>query len=398
MFARSTPPAKLSTAVTADKTTKKDVTLEGLKKDAANKNGGEKPPTNDGGNDGTQAAGAKEVDNGDPTGVIGDASKVVDKSTPNIIPTFKSETNIAMKDEKLVKKGKTEFNLNIRTVMQQSTLIGGFIGIGGESDEMKNGLVRFVTPNDWSLAKFMLPKIGPELLQSGITNISITVNLVDADGNAVKGAPKQKTVLYPPPSGPPGMIWHGTDASITEGFLTFPLAALRQRDVDPLTDEQYQSLQFDVTTTIEQKNVERLVLQSRTRIFDGASALASPTNDLVPITISSEYLFDSDPELKFAKVTVTIPSSGRSVSSFINKQNATTPLILYAKRLPPDELVKVIRDPEEDGGRYEVVLEKSPIPPYVVEVQFFNPRPGPVKKKVVDGVPLVSLLELLYGE
>lgn len=86
--------------------------------------------------------------------------------------------SIAIKDIQMTKKGRQEFNFNIKQLVERKSLAGGFVGLGRYSKAIKDKLAILIAGGKWESAYFILPPITDDD-DIGIRRIGLEIKLTN---------------------------------------------------------------------------------------------------------------------------------------------------------------------------------------------------------------------------
>ena len=311
-------------------------------------------------------------------------SSEADGNSPSIIPVIRSETNIAMKSVKDINKTKLRFDMQFQNYEEQSTVVGGFIGIGGFPKETREGMVRTVGEGNWAKAIFALPDV--DLKALNVASLSLTVDIVDAKGRSVMPSGGQLVKNL-------GNGWFkSTNNSAKAGDLQrldFPLASTR----DKLSPEEFDQLQYSVTVT--------MTPPAPAKAFDytylvplevGETALASPTSNIRYISIDPEGIMGDYKQVyvkasaTWAKVSNRVPAPAPKADSKTAKNTKVAP----DTKAEPEIVVRSAAATVKPGAVTPIVLLLPPsstglAPTYDLEVKLF-PQSGPSILKKLTGL------------
>ncbi len=84
--------------------------------------------------------------------------------------------SIAIKDIQMTKKGRQEFNFNIKQLVERKSLAGGFVGLGRYPQAVKDKLAILIAGGKWESAYFILPPIADDD-DIGIKKIGLEIKL-----------------------------------------------------------------------------------------------------------------------------------------------------------------------------------------------------------------------------
>lgn len=86
--------------------------------------------------------------------------------------------SVAIKDIRMVKKGRQEFNFNIKQLVERKSLAGGFVGLGRYPKAVKDKLAILIAGGKWESAYFILPPITDDD-DIGIKKIGLEIKLTN---------------------------------------------------------------------------------------------------------------------------------------------------------------------------------------------------------------------------
>lgn len=234
-----------------------------------------------------------------------------------LIPTFKTETNIAMNYEYMKSTGTETFEYAAQKIVQRKTSLGGFVGIGGyfrnvkpenlKKDPLYQRLITEVGRSDaWQSAYFYLPAVSTELTTKlGVTEIDLVVRLEDKQG---KGVGNQKAVFFRGGNWIAGSKDAKTGEKLSLGRVAFPL----------LGRGELSNLNFRVTQTILRPGSEPESLKDEYIVpaFDGEKPLASARDNMRIIQVRSNLLRSLGKDIE--EVAIRLTAGGRTRSEIIS--------------------------------------------------------------------------------
>ncbi len=207
-------------------------------------------------------------------------AKAADPALPSRRWGFSGAVSFSLKSVKDVKKGKTSYSMNRQFIVPRQTIAGGFIGIGGYSKEIQEKLIVQMPHGNWASAWYSLPDVG-SAESVGVTEVSITVKVLDEAGKAVAKVPQQNA-KWTVSAG----AWK--DAKGNErNSLMFALAELfsKTKDTSKLSYEQ----KIDVTQKTGNKT-SKTTFVSKQPIFDGEAAVSTPMSNIECVEVNGSLL------------------------------------------------------------------------------------------------------------
>jgi hypothetical protein len=234
-----------------------------------------------------------------------------------LIPTFKTETNISMNYEYMKSTGTETFEYSAQKIVQRKTSLGGFVGIGGyfrnvkpenlKKDPLYQRLITEVGRSDaWQSAYFYLPAVSTELTTKlGVTEVDLVVRLEDKQG---KGVGNQKAVFFRGGNWIAGSKDAKTGEKLSLGRVAFPL----------LGRGELSNLNFRVTQTILRPGSEPESLKDEYIVpaFDGEKPLASARDNMRIIQVRSNLLRSLGKDIE--EVAIRLTAGGRTRSEIIS--------------------------------------------------------------------------------
>lgn len=194
-----------------------------------------------------------------------------------------AKVDFAMKDVKIVKKGKFTYKFDRQAIVDRTTSFGGLLGIGNFPKEIQDKCITTMPAGNWEMAFYILPSVGkPESL--GIDTLDISVapeEKIGADkwqqisGYKTESAGFNKTKKA---------IWTDKERREILNFR-FPLKALYDRE--GFKRENYR---FKILTTIKPTTGKSLEITTYAPLFDGDLPIAPPTDLVDVLTIDGSCL------------------------------------------------------------------------------------------------------------
>lgn len=190
-----------------------------------------------------------------------------------------SNTNVVIKDQKLVKKGKMVYDLKHSNIVTLKTTVGGFLGLSDIDENERSKYIVTVDPTKWSYAYYTLPTISPNM--SGILDINLTINLL-YDGKQGEGV-NQQTAKWTKKGG-----WVDVEGNeIT--YIAFPLKYFYEKhsnDKDFNTKMQF-SQKFAVTY-MEGNNTKIKEFEDKLAAFRGETPVSTPMSSLTFVEVNGD--------------------------------------------------------------------------------------------------------------
>lgn len=211
-----------------------------------------------------------------------------------------------IKSATTVRKGTTTFDLTSRLLAERRTSCGGFIGIGGYPEKIRETLITVLPEGDWPNAHFSLPVVG-NAAAVGVSSVDLTIGIVDPDGKTpAKGAPQSESVKWTAAS----PQWRRDDAVVSS--IVFPLMGLKK-----VQGSNLYKLKFRVTARITYTLDNRTILVEVAQLeplFNGDLPVADPLALVDIVTIANSFTFGPEARLAFAVVKLTAASPTKKVT------------------------------------------------------------------------------------
>jgi hypothetical protein len=217
------------------------------------------------------------------------------------LPSVSVNLSYTMKDEKLVRTGRQIYDMNVRRAMNQTTVCGGFIGIGQYSEAIQKELV-LVAPDTWEKAYLSLPRISSDD-DMNIEEVTLTAGLNDGKKNY-----DQQVAKWTPEKGWTGLGAKGDDEEMRRfAFATMALKAT--------LGEKWKDAFFKLDSTISYKPpllTRPLTYQGSKTVdlFSGNAPVSSPL-DMAELWLfdASYLLFEADdPSSTLKRVDIRVTS------------------------------------------------------------------------------------------
>jgi hypothetical protein len=249
-----------------------------------------------------------------PEAVAGDPNpdkSVLDKLTGKFFG--QAGYSVAIKDRKVVKKGKEKVTFKSRHLQERKTIAAGFVGIGGYSEEIRRRLVTVVPPGPWKSAFFILPNVG-DAQEVGISQVDLELRL--RTGTATHAT---QVAVWKPANG-----WTGIGGGTTpRSLVVFGLMDLYQKD------PTLANVKFETVSQITLKNDVLRVTDSLP--VDDQRAIVTPLSAVKVLRLDATSLSWAGlvPGSKLVSATVSVRAGDRSFNTLIK------PRLLDAKLVPP---------------------------------------------------------------
>ena len=244
------------------------------------------------------------------------------------LPSLSVNLSYTMKDEKLVRTGKQTYDMNVRQAMSQTTVCGGFIGIGQYPKAIQDEVV-LVVPDTWEKAYLSLPRVVPSD-DMNIQEVTLTAGLNDGKKNY-----DQQVATWTPEKGWTGPGYRGGDEEMRRfAFATMALKAT--------LDDEWQNAFFALDSSITYKPpLQRRALRyegsTTVDLFSGNAPISSPLDMGELWIFDASYLLfkadDPDSTLQRVSISVTSDKLGGTVRATIDpsRKDARILPVLVAK-------------------------------------------------------------------
>lgn len=212
---------------------------------------------------------------------VGTLMKVLDVAADIIKNTnVKVGASFALKDVKIVKKGKFTYTYDRQAVVERKTSFGGPIGIGSFKKDIQDACITVLPDGNWESAFFMLPPVG-DPYQLGYKTINLSVTPMN--GNSPISGQKITTAIF---NKNDSGIW--TDKANQEvSMFLFPLKAVYASSQYKKDPSQFK---FKIKTEVIPKKGSKITTISESPMFDGDVAMAPPSDLLEPVFLSGDCL------------------------------------------------------------------------------------------------------------
>lgn len=208
-------------------------------------------------------------------------AKAADVSTPSRRWGVSGGMSFSLKSVEKVKKGHTTYSMDRQFIVARQTIAGGLIGIGNYPKEVQDKLITVMPQGNWASAWYSLPDVG-SAGDIGVTEVSVTVNVVDDKGKAIAKVPQQNA-KWTTNSG----VW--MDAKKNErSSLVFALASVYE-NFKGSEDKLFYKQKMDVTQKQANKT-SKMTFESMAPMFDGEAAVSTPMSGIECVEINGNLL------------------------------------------------------------------------------------------------------------
>lgn len=286
---------------------------------------------------------AKAVKDLAPKSPVAEGIKAATEAYKKLTGKFFSvnaQVNFALKDVKIVKKGKFTYKFDRQSIIDRTSSFGGLLGIGNYPKEIQDKCITTMPAGKWESAYFILPAVGdPDAL--GITSLDISVTPEEKDAKSGKWAQISGYKIESAGFNKTGeAIWTaGGDKKEVTRFL-YPLKALYESE--GFSTGNYR---FKVDTTIKPKTGKSIQTTSYMPLFDGDLPIAPPDDLVDVLTIDGSCLtygedvgqiFKAVGQLKAGKLSWGINlNSDNPMQTFLiptDEKNITIPSLKFAQK------------------------------------------------------------------
>jgi len=217
------------------------------------------------------------------------------------LPSVSVNLSYTLRDEKLVRTGKQTYDMNVRQAMSQTTVCGGFIGIGQYPKAIQEEVV-LVVPDTWEKAYLSLPRIVPSD-DMNIQEVTLTAGLNDG-----KKSYDQQVATWTPEKGWTGPGYSGGDEEMRR--FAFATMALKATLGDKWQDAFFK---LDSSITYQPPLLRRALRyegSTTVNLFSGNAPISSPLDMGELWIFDADYLlFEADdPSSTLRRVSVSVTS------------------------------------------------------------------------------------------
>jgi hypothetical protein len=249
-----------------------------------------------------------------PEAVAGDPNpdkSVLDKLTGKFFG--QAGYSVAIKDRKVVKKGKEKVTFKSRHLQERKTIASGYVGIGAYPEDMRRRLVTIVPPGPWKSAFFVLPNVG-DAQEIGISQVDLELRL--RTGSTTHAT---QVAVWKPAGG-----WTGIGGGAApRSLVAFGLMDLYQKD------PTLANVKFETVAQITLKNDVLRVTDSLP--VDDQRAIVTPLSAVKVLRLDTTSLSWAGlvPASKLVSATVSVRAGDRSFNTLVK------PRLQDAKLVPP---------------------------------------------------------------
>jgi len=210
-----------------------------------------------------------------------DPAKAADPSVPSRRWGVSGGLSFSLKSVEKVKKGHTTYSMDRQFIVARQTIAGGLIGIGNYPKDVQKQLILVMPAGNWASAWYSLPDVG-SAEQIGITEVSITVSVVDDKAKAIAGIPQQNA-KWTNKTG----AW--VDAKKNErSSLMFPLADVYQ-NFKGKENQLFYKQKMEVTQ-LAGNQTKKITFENTLPMFDGEAAISTPMSGIECIEVNGSLL------------------------------------------------------------------------------------------------------------
>ena len=285
---------------------------------------------------------AREIKDLAPKSPVAEGIKAATEAYKKLTGKFFSvnaQINFALKDVKIVKKGKFTYKFHRQSIIDRTSSFGGLLGIGNYPKEVQDKCITTMPTGKWESAYFVLPAVGdPEAL--GITTLDISVTPEEKNVKTDKWAQitgyKVESAGFNKKNSP---VWTDKNTREITRFL-YPLKALYE--AEGFAAENYR---FKVDTIIKPKTGKSIQTTTYMPLFDGDLPIAPPSDLVDLLTIDGSCLtygeeagqvFKAVGQLKAGKLAWGINlTSDNPVQTFLvpsDEKNITVTTLKFAQK------------------------------------------------------------------
>lgn len=233
--------------------------------------------------------------------------------------------DFALKDVKIVKKGKFTYKFDRQAIVDRTTSFGGLLGIGNFPKDVQEKCITTMPAGNWEMAFYILPSVGkPESLGIDTLDISVTPEeKIGADKWQQVSGYKTESAGF---NKDKKATW--TDKNRKEILnFRFPLKALY--DKEGFNRENYR---FKIQTIVKPSSGKSLEITNYAPLFDGDLPIAPPTDLVDVLTIDGSCLTFGEEEGMVFKAPGQLKAGTRAWSILLS---ADTPVQHFM--VPVDE-------------------------------------------------------------
>ena len=226
-----------------------------------------------------------------------------------------AKIDFALKDVKIVKKGKFTYKFDRQAIVDRTTSFGGLLGIGNFPKDVQDKCITTMPAGNWEMAYYTLPAVGkPESL--GIDTLDISVTPEEKVGEdkwqQISGYKTESAGFNKDKKA----TW--TDKNRKEILnFRFPLKALY--DSEGFSRDKYR---FKILTTIKPTTGKSLEITTYAPLFDGDLPISPPTDLVDVLTIDGSCLTFGEEEGQVFKAPGQLKAGNRTWSIMLNAETS----------------------------------------------------------------------------
>lgn len=255
-----------------------------------------------------------------PPTAVAEASASDPKTPENFLKRMSNKIfgtagySVAIKDRRVVKKGKETVRFISRKLQDRKTLASGFVGIGAYPEDVRKRLVTIVPPGPWKSAFFMLPNVG-DAQEIGVSQVDLEIRL--RIGNTTHAT---QVAMWKPATG-----WRGIGGTNTDprSLVAFGLMDLYAKD------PTLQDVMFETATQVTLRNDVIRVTDSLP--VDDQRAIVTPLSAVKVVRLDTTSLSWAGlvPDSELVSATISVKAGDRSFTTLVK------PRLIDAKLVPP---------------------------------------------------------------
>lgn len=189
--------------------------------------------------------------------------------------------SFALKSVEKVKKGTTVISMNRQQIMKRQTAVGGVITLANWPKEVQDKCIITMPAGNWASAWYSLPDVG-DAGNIGITEVSVTVKVLDPAGKPVSKCPSQMA-KWTAKDG----VWK--DAKNNERYtLLFPMAGVLDAYKGKESELKYE--QVISVTQLVGGQTKKYTFKSTDQMFDGEAAVSTPMANFETVNLSGSLV------------------------------------------------------------------------------------------------------------
>ena len=193
------------------------------------------------------------------------------------------KVDFALKDAKIVKKGKFTYKFDRQAIVDRTSSFGGLLGIGDYPKATQDKCITTMPAGNWEAAYFVLPTVGdPESLGIDTVDISVTPQQMNKSGKWEQISGQKMISAGFNKKG--NQIWTNRKREEISRFL-FPLKSLYDSE-----GFKKENCRFKIDTTIKPETGKSLSVTTYQAMFNGDLPIAPPTDLVDTLTIDGSCL------------------------------------------------------------------------------------------------------------